>query len=246
MATAENDLSFAHRRMTMSDLIERLQDVINKAGTGEWIAEESEDAWELYQVNQNAFFHPMKLIKAPKHGTPYAEYWPTPEVSEFIERLDPGVADALLNVVIASMEIASPNYRFLVADEVKIRMDQIQELIGAIDELEQILEQKFIDEYGTEMSEPAEPPNPPEATVTRSAERHDLTVNIEGSVTIDAEAFLWWLVKTDGPRAGLMEMLSEYTRAVPANAQINEVGITSGELWAHYSYSTQRNTDRSK
>lgn len=38
-----------------------------------WHADESEDSVRIFRGH-------MQIIKAPKRGTPYAEYWPTPEM----------------------------------------------------------------------------------------------------------------------------------------------------------------------
>ena len=54
---------------------------------GRWWAEDSEDSWDLYYSgtdNPNAIVHGYKVLKAPKHGTPYAEYAPSPEEAEHI------------------------------------------------------------------------------------------------------------------------------------------------------------------
>lgn len=46
---------------------------------GRWWAEDSEDSWDLYYAgtdDPDAVVHGLKVLKAPKHSTPYAEYWP--------------------------------------------------------------------------------------------------------------------------------------------------------------------------
>lgn len=50
-----------------------------KATPGPWYAEENDACWQLFaeQRLHGQFVHPLQLLKAPKRGTPYAEYWPT-------------------------------------------------------------------------------------------------------------------------------------------------------------------------
>lgn len=71
------------------DEINRLQALVdNSASTGHdsdhdhqihtyegapWYADESDDSVRIFRGN-------MQIIKAPKRGTPYEEYWPTPEM----------------------------------------------------------------------------------------------------------------------------------------------------------------------
>jgi len=38
-----------------------------------WYADESEDCVRIFRGN-------LQIIKAPKHDTPYEEYWPDPEM----------------------------------------------------------------------------------------------------------------------------------------------------------------------
>lgn len=42
---------------------------------GEWYYQENDDVWQLF----GGEYGHMQLIKAPKHGTNYAEYWPEME-----------------------------------------------------------------------------------------------------------------------------------------------------------------------
>lgn len=43
---------------------------------GPWWAEDSADCWRLMGGAAHPHAHGMQILKAPKHGTPYAEYWP--------------------------------------------------------------------------------------------------------------------------------------------------------------------------
>jgi hypothetical protein len=61
------------------------------ATRGPWEAEESDDCWQLFGA-VTPHTHPLQLIKAPKHGTPYAEYWPHAADSAHIASWHPLVA----------------------------------------------------------------------------------------------------------------------------------------------------------
>lgn len=51
--------------------------------TGEWGADETDDAWRLF-LYTSPTAHGNQILKAPKHGTPYAEYWPMPAEAAYI------------------------------------------------------------------------------------------------------------------------------------------------------------------
>lgn len=85
--------------------------VARAATEGPWWSDESDDAWRLHGV---AFMVPAQgaireqvvnkqILKAPKRGTPYAEYWPDPADAAFILANDPAATilrcEALLRVV---------------------------------------------------------------------------------------------------------------------------------------------------
>jgi hypothetical protein len=57
--------------------------VTDAATKGPWEADDDEDCWRLFGA-VTGILHPMQLIKAPKHGTPYAEYWPNEADAAFI------------------------------------------------------------------------------------------------------------------------------------------------------------------
>ncbi|HEX7122883.1 MAG TPA: hypothetical protein VF178_10975 [Gemmatimonadaceae bacterium] len=72
-----------------------------KATPPPWYAEDSEDVWQLFAAHRvgGVEIHPWQLAKCPKQDTPFAEYWPKPEDSEFIIRareLLPVLARAVL------------------------------------------------------------------------------------------------------------------------------------------------------
>lgn len=60
----------------MSDLnTAKLEELIKFFEDGEWKASEGTKAWQLFFYTKEGM-HGMQIIKAPKTGTPYAEYWP--------------------------------------------------------------------------------------------------------------------------------------------------------------------------
>jgi hypothetical protein len=87
-----------------ADLVERLQVALDEAEylarqatAGPWWSEDSDDCWKLQGV---AFVAPAdelipeqvvnkQILKAPKRGTPYAEYWPNAADAEHIVTWDP-------------------------------------------------------------------------------------------------------------------------------------------------------------
>ena len=68
------------------------------ATPGPWEAEDHGDCWQLFGAAVPGF-PPLQLIKAPKHGTLYAEYWPAPADSAHIAAWHPGVALAVAAVL---------------------------------------------------------------------------------------------------------------------------------------------------
>jgi hypothetical protein len=72
--------------MTLTpELLQQLRAALEKRTPGEWFAEDHPNCWELYakgvQLDQNpllgdGYGHPMKIIKAPKVNSNFAEYWP--------------------------------------------------------------------------------------------------------------------------------------------------------------------------
>ena len=42
-----------------------------------WNADESEDSVRIFRGM-------LQIIKAPKHGTPYEEYWPSPDMLQWM------------------------------------------------------------------------------------------------------------------------------------------------------------------
>lgn len=77
------------RYLEAAQEIERLQQLVDqvtddcvspalKVYPGEpWHADESDDSVRIFRGH-------MQIIKAPKRGTPYEEYWPTPEMIVWI------------------------------------------------------------------------------------------------------------------------------------------------------------------
>jgi hypothetical protein len=64
--------------------LDELRKMVDEATLGPWRVSDSRDHWSLH--GEARAFHTtkakpivapsMQILKAPKHGTPYAEYWP--------------------------------------------------------------------------------------------------------------------------------------------------------------------------
>lgn len=78
------------------ELLQKLEDLrllVNAATLGPWRCEESKDTWTLHGEARNfkgtirgGGTPGMQILKAPKRGTPYAEYWPNRADGELIVR----------------------------------------------------------------------------------------------------------------------------------------------------------------
>lgn len=73
--------------------LDRLITLEDNATRAPWWQEDTSDAWMLFGGDPSA--HGLQLIKAPKHGTPYAEYWPTPQDAALIIALRTGARASL-------------------------------------------------------------------------------------------------------------------------------------------------------
>lgn len=75
-------MSDEHQELVLK--LAEMRKLIDSATLGPWFAAESRDTWSLH--GEARAFHTtkkkpiiapsMQILKAPKHGTPYAEYWP--------------------------------------------------------------------------------------------------------------------------------------------------------------------------
>jgi hypothetical protein len=73
--------------MAGTDIAAALDEIRQRAEAatrGPWEAEDDEDCWRLFGNAGFSGRHPLQLLKAPKHGTPYAEYVPGPADADFI------------------------------------------------------------------------------------------------------------------------------------------------------------------
>lgn len=54
---------------------------------GPWLQANDENTWILYGCHPDlpGYEAVVQILKAPKRGTPYAEYWPNPDTAAFIE-----------------------------------------------------------------------------------------------------------------------------------------------------------------
>lgn len=62
-------------------------------GFAPWTAYDSPESWSLHSA-----LGPYQILKAPKKGTPYAEYWPNEKEADFIVH-SPEDVGLLLNEV---------------------------------------------------------------------------------------------------------------------------------------------------
>jgi len=58
---------------------------------GPWISDDDENCWRLHS-EPDPKWPTAQILKAPKHGTPYAEYWPDVPTAAHITTWHPGVA----------------------------------------------------------------------------------------------------------------------------------------------------------
>jgi hypothetical protein len=59
--------------------------------TGPWYAYDSEDSWSLHAGA-------LQILKAPKHSTPYAEYWPEPTEAALLEHAHADIGALLAEI----------------------------------------------------------------------------------------------------------------------------------------------------
>ncbi len=90
-----------------ADLLRRaaakLRETAEAATPGPWWSDDSAQCWRLHGVGMRLPAQGLipeqvvnkQILKAPKHGTPYAEYWPDPADAALIEMFGPPVALAL-------------------------------------------------------------------------------------------------------------------------------------------------------
>ncbi len=93
---------------------EKLRAIATAATPGPWWSDESDQCWRLHGVArripaqldglipEQVMNH--QILKAPKHGTPYAEYWPGPADAELITTMGPLVALALADLLVSEAE----------------------------------------------------------------------------------------------------------------------------------------------
>lgn len=61
-----------------------------QADAGPWVARDDENSWSLHAKGW-----PVQILKAPKRGTPYAEYWPSKGTAAHLETWSPDKALAV-------------------------------------------------------------------------------------------------------------------------------------------------------
>jgi len=73
----------------------------NAATPGPWHAQETGDVWQLF----GGLHGNMQLVKAPKHGTNYAEYWPEEADAKFIAESREGWPESIRRAIAAEAEV---------------------------------------------------------------------------------------------------------------------------------------------
>ena len=71
------------------------------ATSGPWFTQENADTWQLF----GGLHGNLQLVKAPKHGTNYAEYWPDEEDAKFIAESREGWPEAIRRAIAAEAEV---------------------------------------------------------------------------------------------------------------------------------------------
>lgn len=88
---------------TLDAAVNRLNDLLNTVTPGPWTCDEDDDTWRLHGVAFTAPAQPpfpqvpvgKQILKAPKRGTTYAEYWPEVSDGQWIAMMNPIVGAAL-------------------------------------------------------------------------------------------------------------------------------------------------------
>lgn len=73
-----------------------LRELLAKATPGPWWWDEDDDCMRLHGVAAPGSLAKRQILKAPKRGTPYAEYWPGPADADLIVAMHealPGILD---------------------------------------------------------------------------------------------------------------------------------------------------------
>ena len=87
----------------------RIRELGEAAADGPWIFDEDDECWRLHSA-PDPHFPTLQILKAPKQGTPYAEYWPDEPTGAHIVAWSPppalAVAD-LLNQAAAELDALS-------------------------------------------------------------------------------------------------------------------------------------------
>lgn len=71
------------------------------ATVGPWWEQDNEATWQLFGGEYGQY----QLIKAPKYGTDYAEYWPPAEDARFIAEARTGWPHAIRRAIDAEAEV---------------------------------------------------------------------------------------------------------------------------------------------
>ena len=76
----------------------RIRELGVAAAAGPWIFDEDDCCWRLHSA-PDPHFPTLQILKAPKHGTPYAEYWPDAPTGAHIAAWSPPPALAVADLL---------------------------------------------------------------------------------------------------------------------------------------------------
>ena len=89
----------------------RIRELGEAAADGPWIFDEDDECWRLHSA-PDPHFPTLQILKAPKQGTPYAEYWPDEPTGAHIAAWSPPPALAVADfLVLAAAELDALSLR---------------------------------------------------------------------------------------------------------------------------------------
>jgi hypothetical protein len=102
---------------TLRTAAAQMRATASDAYPGPWVSDSNEDCWRLHS-KPDRNWPTAQILKAPKHDTPYAEYWPDEPAAAHITAWHPGVA-----LVVADW-----------LDATAAKSEELNDLLGVISE----------------------------------------------------------------------------------------------------------------
>lgn len=92
---------------TIRAAAQKIREQLAKTTNGPWWYDESQQCWRLHGVLRvipaqgrlPERLMSLQILKAPKMGTPYMEYWPTSGDADHIATWHPGVAEKVADML---------------------------------------------------------------------------------------------------------------------------------------------------